>query len=631
MERINGIGLTNVRVFNNHPIIFKLTPLTILTGPNSSGKSTIVKSLMLFKDLDTTTWPYRLKLDGKNNELGSYELIKNNNTGKDEIPGFYFRLFVPILNENITIAFFASKSEKPYELRIERMTIINGEDTILFDFQTDKNDNFIFNVNYLYFKDKIVEIINKKERYSVLKNIADKAIRTNEKGFSIIDENGFKEQRLKAIKNGLQIKEFQQLNMFYENKKYERAKDFKLDEFIFNYKYLNTILRIPKDSLNTLTLKDTLLNTAQDQNIKKLVEADKIPLDAIVEILHMHDYKDFEKKQLSEISKSYRIIDSYAYDGLYPLYSRDNSIFSLLGMEDLYPFHPFYAALSELEKNFEIVSGVFVSSKREETEFSKISDFSKNVFIGIMDIFKYDIKDVFRLSLGKINPERIIDYGNSLHELISSQQKSGRIEFINKWLKEFNICDKIVFETPVAGLGYSIYLKKRGKKVPLYDEGRGTNHILNIILGINNLYLPKNDYDFNLYSWLEERCDYFPRTVLIEEPEANLHPAWQSKLADLFVEASEAFGLNFIIETHSEYLIRKLQNLVARKALRNDLVQIIYFDNQQNNKRVSDKELMYSIKIKEDGTLSRGFGPGFFDEADNLAIELLSIYNAQKN
>ena len=47
--------------------------------------------------------------------------------------------------------------------------------------------------------------------------------------------------------------------------------------------------------------------------------------------------------------------------------------------------------------------------------------------------------------------------------------------------------------------------------------------------------------------------------VIIEEPEMNLHPKYQSLLADLFLELSERYGFRFIIETHSEYMIRKTQ------------------------------------------------------------------------
>jgi predicted ATPase len=50
--------------------------------------------------------------------------------------------------------------------------------------------------------------------------------------------------------------------------------------------------------------------------------------------------------------------------------------------------------------------------------------------------------------------------------------------------------------------------------------------------------------------------------LLIEEPESNLHPALQSKLAVFFVELANKYNKQIIIETHSEYIIRKIQYVV---------------------------------------------------------------------
>jgi hypothetical protein len=53
-----------------------------------------------------------------------------------------------------------------------------------------------------------------------------------------------------------------------------------------------------------------------------------------------------------------------------------------------------------------------------------------------------------------------------------------------------------------------------------------------------------------------------PRDVLIiDEPELNLHPENQSKLARFLCELSNA-GLDIIISTHSDYIIREINNLI---------------------------------------------------------------------
>ena len=88
----------------------------------------------------------------------------------------------------------------------------------------------------------------------------------------------------------------------------------------------------------------------------------------------------------------------------------------------------------------------------------------------------------------------------------------------------------------------------------------------------------------------------------------------------MFYEAYTEYGINFIIETHSEYLIRKTQVLVARMKFTsndecddNNPFQTIYI--------ASDKE-PYSLGYRMDGKFKNDFGPGFFDEAVNLMMEI---------
>ena len=54
-------------------------------------------------------------------------------------------------------------------------------------------------------------------------------------------------------------------------------------------------------------------------------------------------------------------------------------------------------------------------------------------------------------------------------------------------------------------------------------------------------------------------------TILLEEPEIHLHPLAQSVLAELFVEVSKKRNVQFVVETHSEHLFRRMQTLVAKE------------------------------------------------------------------
>ena len=139
-----------------------------------------------------------------------------------------------------------------------------------------------------------------------------------------------------------------------------------------------------------------------------------------------------------------------------------------------------------------------------------------------------------------------------------------------------------------------------------------------------------HDYDkLSLYN-----RKILPRTVVIEEPEANLHPVLQSKLADMFVDATNNFNVQIIVETHSEYIVRRMQFLVAKKYFKKsynelsiDKVNIYYF----NSKIDKSGRKAYEIKFNEKGQLSEDFGTGFYDESQSLIFQLSNLNFNQSN
>ena len=57
--------------------------------------------------------------------------------------------------------------------------------------------------------------------------------------------------------------------------------------------------------------------------------------------------------------------------------------------------------------------------------------------------------------------------------------------------------------------------------------------------------------------------------VIVEEPESHLHPLAAALLAELFAEVSKKRGVQFIVETHSEHLFRRMQTLIAQQHVKN--------------------------------------------------------------
>ncbi len=85
-------------------------------------------------------------------------------------------------------------------------------------------------------------------------------------------------------------------------------------------------------------------------------------------------------------------------------------------------------------------------------------------------------------------------------------------------------------------------------------------------------------------------CYYVPEgsVVVLEQPEIHLHPLVQSGLADVFIDAIKTRGIQILLESHSEHLLRRLQRRIAEKKLDRDCVALYFCDADQGQSRLSN-------------------------------------------
>ena len=104
--------------------------------------------------------------------------------------------------------------------------------------------------------------------------------------------------------------------------------------------------------------------------------------------------------------------------------------------------------------------------------------------------------------------------------------------------------------------------------------------------------------------------------LIIENPETHLHPAGQSKLAQMFSIAA-ANGIQLMIETHSDHIINGIRVAIKKQMINKSAITINYFSKNRDN----DTQLE-QIYLDDEGGLS-AWPNGFFDEWDKLLNDLL--------
>ena len=87
-----------------------------------------------------------------------------------------------------------------------------------------------------------------------------------------------------------------------------------------------------------------------------------------------------------------------------------------------------------------------------------------------------------------------------------------------------------------------------------------------------------------------------------------MHPKLQAKLGELFFESIKTFPKRqFIIETHSEHLLLKIQKLIRDNILSPENVSIIYIEKTKEGSHV------IPLELNTNGYFIDGWPEGFFD------------------
>ncbi|MCX7997779.1 MAG: DUF3696 domain-containing protein [Leptospiraceae bacterium] len=116
--------------------------------------------------------------------------------------------------------------------------------------------------------------------------------------------------------------------------------------------------------------------------------------------------------------------------------------------------------------------------------------------------------------------------------------------------------------------------------------------------------------------------------LIIENPEAHLHPKGQSKLGELISHVANS-NVQLFIETHSEHILNGMRVAIMEKIISKEKVKIFFFQDSKEKSSQSPEVLV--PQIKEDARLiwSEELGynwpDGFFDEWDKNIDKLMGL------
>lgn len=107
-------------------------------------------------------------------------------------------------------------------------------------------------------------------------------------------------------------------------------------------------------------------------------------------------------------------------------------------------------------------------------------------------------------------------------------------------------------------------------------------------------------------------------TIAIEQPELHIHPAWQTALGDIFIQAiAKENSPIFLLETHSEHLLLRLLRRIrnTHKGTAAESTRLAHTDIAVHwIGTYEGRTEIYRLGLDEDGSFNTPWPEGFFDE-----------------
>lgn len=620
--KLSGIKITNFRIFENQPIDFK--PITFITGANSSGKSSVFKALMLLQENIKNNQLIKLEFAEGEHILGDFDSVKNRKLKDENQMSFVLQYFFE--NKYKVEASFVFDNKNKIGILSKHSITIENTQILDISFENEKA-NISLNLDWFIENEfKFDELFEKVFVYDIFdnsdNNIFEDILRQQIEEQNISFDDIKSEDSLKDINYLLEAKE-KEINE-NENKRNKLLSQIDKSNFDNLDEFEQKSIEMKEDNINQ-NFDKSKIEYKYDDTIKS-IKYRQIQKYINNEIKNkIHNFKENEIKgfftqifisQLNSINN----FGAFNFDSLNKWQNNIPKKFQNITKKGVRLYTDYQGYEDDYFRSSKLESYRHVYT--EQYNYLESIIIKDNIFriednIILKEIFETYFKPFINLSQNTIDfkhlpanrgkQERIITFSknnDALETAIKNYDSTNELQtkFVNTWLRNFEIGESLNVDFIESSSVRVLVIDDNNNKTNIADLGLGISQLIPIILACASA--EKNTL------------------LLLEEPETNLHPKFQSLLAEMFVDANEKFGVQFALETHSEYLIRKVQVMIANKNIASDIVKIYYFG--KNNLKKSEVK---TIDIYQNGKLSDDFGEGFFDMATDLQIQLMKTKN----
>ena len=478
----------------------KINPITILLGANSVGKSSIINLLLMLKQTaNSSGYKSALRLHGENVSLGENKNIFRNQD----------------ITNNIEIGF-----------EIPRQSMDNMLDRFLSYFYMPLS--FFHGFPDEYFKELISPFINKqgelrkkylsKENFLQMVSKIEEVITSKHKGQTDI---------INYIKRSIILNEKEHIGRMFDL--LNNIKHIKDDAVFISFDIRNVII----NNEDSLKLEQLILrhNDKKILDIKFTLDSTK---DSYIDIDITSDFVAgdlLDRKSKNELLKIFvctSTIFACISNNSTPIWRRNREI-------DL------FRAPNETSIITQIIEHIIerhINIIKERFYWSNINHVSP---------LRAHPKRYYFLDKSNLNTSLDSLDGNSLTEILKEDENIRNK--VNNWLQTFDLHVEV---STLQDIIHKLKIKQNNLDLDITDVGFGISQVLPIIV---QGFLSADG-----------------SLTMIEQPEIHLHPKMQAELADLFIDIVDNHTRKhkklqpnkyLLIETHSEYLLKRLRRRIS--------------------------------------------------------------------